>query len=59
MDPPALLLEAESSAQIVDAVSTATFEEYWDVVVRQAAYTTYRVIWHMITSRELIQAQVL
>jgi hypothetical protein len=58
LDPPALLLEAESTAVIVDAVSTATYENYWDVVVRQAAYTTYVVLHHMITSRDLIQGQV-
>ncbi|PKN21447.1 MAG: hypothetical protein CVU65_16815 [Deltaproteobacteria bacterium HGW-Deltaproteobacteria-22] len=58
LDPPAKLLEAESTAVIVDAVTTATFEPYWDVVVRQAAYTTYAVLHHMVTSRVLMQSQV-
>ena len=58
LDPPTLLLEAEDTGVIVDAVTTATYEAYWDVVVRQAAYTTYTVLHHMITSRELIQGQV-
>jgi len=58
LDPPAKLLEAESTNVIVDAVTTATFEPYWDVVVRQAAYTTYKVLHHMVTSRELLQSQL-
>ncbi len=58
LDPPAKLLEAESTDVIVDAVTTATYEPYWDVVVRQAAYTTYKVLHHMITSRELLQSQL-
>ncbi|PKN47196.1 MAG: hypothetical protein CVU59_03685 [Deltaproteobacteria bacterium HGW-Deltaproteobacteria-17] len=58
LDPPAKLLEAESTDVIVDALSTATFEPYWDVVVRQAAYTTYAVLHHMVNSRVLMQSQV-
>ncbi len=56
LDPPTSLLEAESVDQIVDAVTTATYEAYWDDVVRQAAYTTYYVLHHMISSREYMQA---
>lgn len=55
LDPPTKLLEAESADVIVDAVSTATYEDYWDVVVRQAAYTTYYVLRHMVHSREVMQ----
>ncbi len=58
LDPPTKLLEAESTDVIVDAVTTATYEEYWDVVVRQAAYTTYYVLQHMVTSRELMQGLI-
>lgn len=56
LDPPTSLLEAENVDQIVDAVTTATYEPYWDDVVRQAAYTTYYVLHHMVTSREYMQA---
>lgn len=58
LDPPTKLLEAESADVIVDAVSTATYEDFWDVVVRQAAYTTYYVLRHMINSRDLMQGLV-
>lgn len=54
-DPPTSLLEVENVNQIVDAVTTATYEPYWDDVVRQAAYTTYYVLHHMVTSREYMQ----
>lgn len=56
LDPPTSLLEAESVDQIVDAVTTATYEAYWGDVVRQAAYTTYYVLHHMVSSREYMQA---
>jgi len=58
LDPPAKLLEVGSTDELVDAVTTATYEEFWDVVVRQAAYTTYYVLQHMVTSRELMQGLI-
>jgi len=58
LDPPAKLLEVGSTDELVDAETTATYEDYWDVVVRQAAYTTYYVLQHMVTSRELMQGLV-
>jgi hypothetical protein len=58
LDPPTKLLEAESADVIVDATTTATYEDYWDVVVRQAAYTTYYVLLHMVHSREVMQGLV-
>ncbi len=58
LNPPTKLVEAESTDVIVDAVSTATYENYWDVVIRQAAYTTHIVLHHLLRSVDLIQSQI-
>ena len=56
-DPPTTLLEVEDRFDMVDAETGATYELYQDVVVAQAAYTTYTVLEYLIHTRELIQSE--
>ena len=53
-DPPSKLLSASDENDIVDATSTATYDEYKDYVVRYAAYTTYLTLTYMIDTKDII-----
>jgi hypothetical protein len=58
LNPPTLLVDATETSVIVDATTTATYSVFENIVVKEAAYSTYTVLMYMLTTQELIKSLI-